>query len=343
MLYVMDISEHCGHSIEEQVCLFNNIKPLFVNKPLVVALNKIDIVGPGDLGVSAKAQLDRLKEGGVPLVPMSTVTEEGVNEVKTQCCELLLAQRVEVKLKGKKMPDVLNRLHVAVPIPRDGMERQPFIPSSVKARKSTAAGGGEAAYKKKLEREIELEQGDDYFLDLRKNYLLEDDGHKYDVVPEIIEGKNVADFIDPDILKRLEELEKEEELLEAAGVYDSEPEDEEVLETREKAEKIRRARSLMRKKSIAKRSMNYPVMPRHAAARSRSRARQAEEKMETAECNGDGADPMDDEGEALLLACLLACFLSFLLLAFCLECQNNNAFPVRKYYNFVSNVLAKLH
>ena len=107
-------------------------------------------------------------------------------------------------------------------------------------------------------------------------------------------------------MKRLEELEKEEELLEAAGVYDSEPEDEEVLETREKAEKIRRARSLMRKKSIAKRSMNYPVMPRHAAARSRSRARQAEEKMETAECNGDGADPMDDEGEALLLACLLS-------------------------------------
>ena len=35
-------------------------------------------------------------------------------------------------------------------------------------------------------------------------------------------GKNVTDFIDPDIAEKLEALEREEEKLEAEGFYDSE-------------------------------------------------------------------------------------------------------------------------
>lgn len=41
-------------------------------------------------------------------------------------------------------------------------------------------------------------------------------------MPEILDGKNVADFIDPDIEEKLEALEREEERLEAEGFYDSE-------------------------------------------------------------------------------------------------------------------------
>ena len=37
-----------------------------------------------------------------------------------------------------------------------------------------------------------------------------------------MDGKNVADFIDPDIQEKLEALEREEEQLEADGFYDSE-------------------------------------------------------------------------------------------------------------------------
>ena len=32
VVYVMDLSEQCGESIESQINLFNNIKPLFANK-----------------------------------------------------------------------------------------------------------------------------------------------------------------------------------------------------------------------------------------------------------------------------------------------------------------------
>jgi nucleolar GTP-binding protein len=59
---------------------------------------------------------------------------------------------------------------------------------------------GKSRPKKKLEREIELEMGDDYILDLQKNYDLPDK-IKYDPIPEIWEGHNIADFVDPDIEK----------------------------------------------------------------------------------------------------------------------------------------------
>ena len=44
---------------------------------------------------------------------------------------------------------------------------------------------------------------------------------KYDVIPEIIDGKNIADYIDQDIFEKLEQLEREEEFRENVGVYDS--------------------------------------------------------------------------------------------------------------------------
>ena len=41
-----------------------------------------------------------------------------------QACDRLLSQRVEVKLKGKKVNEVINRLHLAVPAKRDDKVRR---------------------------------------------------------------------------------------------------------------------------------------------------------------------------------------------------------------------------
>ncbi len=46
-----------------------------------------------------------------------------------------------------------------------------------------------------------------------------------DTIPEIVNGKNIADFVDPDIAEKLEALEREEEKLEAEGYYESDPDE----------------------------------------------------------------------------------------------------------------------
>lgn len=58
----------------------------------------------------------------------------------------------------------------------------------------------EAKPRKVLERDLELQMGDEYVIDLRKTWDLKNDEEKYDSIPEIWNGHNVADFIDPDIM-----------------------------------------------------------------------------------------------------------------------------------------------
>ncbi|KAH8023660.1 hypothetical protein HPB51_015156 [Rhipicephalus microplus] len=136
VLYLMDLSEQCGHTIEEQLCFYKtcfhiclqmkllfNIKPLFANKPFLVVVNKVDIVRPADLAPEAKALFSKLAEESIPVLEMSTVTEEGVAEVRNEACDRLLAHRLEVKMQGRKIEGILNRLHVAIPTPRDSKVR----------------------------------------------------------------------------------------------------------------------------------------------------------------------------------------------------------------------------
>ncbi|ELR22900.1 nucleolar gtpbinding protein 1, putative [Acanthamoeba castellanii str. Neff] len=150
IIFVIDISEQCSYSIEDQVKLFNSIKPLFTNKPLVVALNKIDVITLDNLREDAKALLRDLEtQNNVYLIPMSTLTEEGVMKVKE-----------------------FNRWLMA-----EDPDWDPTV----------------------------------FGPDLRNQFMLANDEWKFDNIPEIMNGMNVFDYIDPDILVKLRQLEKEEE------------------------------------------------------------------------------------------------------------------------------------
>merc|ERR1711936_692727 len=126
--------------------------------------------------------------------------------------------------------------------------------------------------KKKTERQIELEMGDDYIVDLQKNYDLPED-QKYDVIPETWQGHNIADFIDPDIMEKLEALEKEEEARERAGFYDSEEseEDESYEEIKELAGKIRHKKALMKADQFLDQTRK-PSLGRVSVAKKRERS-----------------------------------------------------------------------
>ena len=41
VLYVLDVSEQCGYTIQQQATLFHSISPLFASKPLLVVANKV--------------------------------------------------------------------------------------------------------------------------------------------------------------------------------------------------------------------------------------------------------------------------------------------------------------
>ncbi|CAH2083899.1 unnamed protein product [Euphydryas editha] len=300
VLYIMDPSEQCGHSLEEQISLFESIKPLFSNKPLIVVLNKTDVIEPEDLPPNKRALIEELEANcakgnlvnadsnselrAVPVMRMSTVTERGVQELKIEACERLLGHRVAEKMRTKKVDGILNRLHVAIPSPRDNKERPPVLPPKVLERMQKAQRAQKLAEevqpevretrKRKLEREIELEQGDDYVLDLKKNYADIDENERYDPIPEFWEGHNIADYIDPEIFDKLAELEKEEELRIEGGLY-AVPKielDETMKEIRELARQIRNKKAILKDESRLVKQSTKPVMPRTSRAREKGRS-----------------------------------------------------------------------
>lgn len=305
VLYVVDISEQCGFTLEQQATLFHSISPLFSNKPVLIVMNKIDAKSIEDLTEEQKDILNKMGHEAARvsagasavaaitsnldevLVPMSTLTEVGINHVKTLACDRLLASRVEVKLKSKRVTDVAERLHVAMPKQRDRMARPPVIPPGVEAARARREG----SEKKKTERDLQEENGGAgvYSQDLRKRWDLEDDAWKYDIMPEIMDGHNIADFIDPDIDAKLEALEREEEEAAAraaeqgVGMEDElTPEEIETLG----AIRHRKAKLVADHRRKRKTGTNAAQMPRTAdAERSRTSTRMDKE------LSGMGLDP----------------------------------------------------
>jgi len=190
------------------------------------------------------------------LLKTSARDATGIAVVKRTACELLLTQRVEAKVKSRKAQAVLNRLHLAQPVGGDELNpsRPPTIPPSVVAKRAAAAAAAAAelpdddapyvrrlaagpgarvdtrgdkdedeamdgSTRRRLERDLEADNGGAgvYSMDYRKLYELKRPAWAYDVIPEIINGKNVADFVDADIEAKLAALEAEEDARTAVG------------------------------------------------------------------------------------------------------------------------------
>ncbi|KAG2312368.1 hypothetical protein Bca52824_023925 [Brassica carinata] len=81
-----------------------------------------------------------------------------------------------------------------------------------------------------------------YSASLRKHYILEHEEWKEDIFPEILDGHNGADFLDPDILLRLEDLEREEAIRQADGEEEDFEMDGEEL-TKEQKEQLAKIRN----------------------------------------------------------------------------------------------------
>ncbi|KAL6567785.1 hypothetical protein OROGR_001453 [Orobanche gracilis] len=283
VLFFLDISGSCGYSIAQQAALFHSIKLLFMDKPLIIVCNKTDLQSLEGLSkddmqlvmeMKAEAMKTLIGQGGEPmdgngvLLTMSTLTEYGVSDVKKAACERLLDQRVEAKMRSRKMNGCLNRFHVAIPKLRDNKERPACIPQSVLEARANKANENAAKEKRKLERDLENENGGAgvHSASLKKNYILAHDEWKEDHMPEILDGHNVYDFIDPDILTRLEELEREEAVLQGLEADDDFEMDGAELNPEEQAvlADIRKKKSLVIREHRIRKSTaeSRPIVPR---------------------------------------------------------------------------------
>lgn len=312
VLYFMDISEECGYTIEQQCNLFRSIQPLFANKQLVVAINKIDVQPWETLESEKKAMIEKLVEesgSNTSMMMMSNISEEGVSQVKNHACDKLLAARVDSRVSGNKVDSVMNRLQVVYPTARDGVTREAFIPESVQkerdantVKKTTKSrvgyaptkddsdnegddtpvesedemmdnGDASTANKKKTARELMWENGGPgvWAPDYREQYDLADPEWRFDAIPQILDGKNIADYVDPDIDAKLQLLEEEEERLEAE--YDAANlngmDDEESLDEMEKAQvgEIRDRVKIRRTYKERSGGRNRPALPREIRGR----------------------------------------------------------------------------
>ena len=95
ILFLLDISETCGYTIQQQIDLFNSIKPLFQAKPLVIVLTKIDLTKFAELEESTRTAINELaKSANAYLIQMSNISGDGIGDVKSKACDILLDHRL---------------------------------------------------------------------------------------------------------------------------------------------------------------------------------------------------------------------------------------------------------
>lgn len=283
VLYILDVSEQCGYTIQQQATLFHSISPLFASKPLLVVANKVDATSWDSLSAEDRATIEdmgvqaaKLSSGGLAgaddvtaqVMKMSALSEEGVMSVRSTACDRLLASRVDLKLKGKRVSDVTNRMHVALPKPRDNVSRPPVIPSSVI---TSQVGQRTSAKGRKLQRAIQEEKGGAgvYSMDDRELWTAVADDERRDVQPEMWSGHNIADFVDTDIEARLAALEQEEDAAEAAWAAQGlDGPDEDALEPEERATltaiRLQKKKVLIAHRSKKSAGNNQALLPRRA-------------------------------------------------------------------------------
>jgi len=181
--------------------------------------------------------------------------------VRQAACEALLEHRSQIKLKGKHMQDIANRVHLALPVKRDDKERPPVVVDSTDIEAREVAHQRQQEWER--ERELFLNFDPEYKgIDWRKRYDLENPAWRFDAIPDIMDGKHVLDFWAPDIEDRLAQLEREEQ----ARVRREELEKEDDVpgltpEQMAKVKKIREKRMLMIQANRLKRGTSDIKMP----------------------------------------------------------------------------------
>lgn len=168
VLFFMDLSETCGFSIENQISLYEGLTPL-LNSQVLILLSKSDLQSLKDCQ-NDKILLNFLENK--KYVEISSLNDFNVMEARNTICEMLLSERVVEK--QDKLNGFVHRI-------------KPIIPEIINQKTAS----------------VHLGVNPILTMPERESYFCQD---KYDIIPEIYNGKNIADFVDENILEKFNEV-----------------------------------------------------------------------------------------------------------------------------------------
>ena len=234
IMFMVDISETCGHSLEDQFNLFESLKPLFAKRPVMIVFNKVDLLDNENPDEEAMRQVQAFieKNSKIPNLRMSALDDDMVRSVRETICKSLLDHRQTNNTSVgvlKTDEDYYKGVRVVEPTKARGKVRPvPFIPQSVLQERE--AGVKE---KRTTMKEIQDENGGAgvFGLPMEEHHMLENSEWKYDIAPEMMNGMNVWDYVDPEIEKKLQELQQEEDQMEEPGMEEEEDPDHAMFAT----------------------------------------------------------------------------------------------------------------
>jgi nucleolar GTP-binding protein len=209
-----------------------------------------------DIDSEQKKKIENLaSETNAYLIQMSNQSGDGISDVRAKACDILLDHRLTQKARDpKKAEAIINKLHVAEPKKRDNVVRDVTIPETVILGVKKVGP---------TIRQIQEEFGGagKFYIPEEEHYILENEDWRYDKWPEFYLGKNVCDYYDPDIVKKLDALEREEERLveidmKRAEMQASDSEDEEfgvtVDDLRASVKKVKGKITIIKHRSMMK-------------------------------------------------------------------------------------------
>lgn len=119
VLFIVDFSEQCGYSIQQQLDLYSSIKALFVKKPVFIVNNKTDVMTRDQLPSETKAYIDEFltleAQSNVKFREMSTVSTDNLVQVRNEACELMLSRPIGGAFTSQTATSTSNQLHIAQP------------------------------------------------------------------------------------------------------------------------------------------------------------------------------------------------------------------------------------
>ncbi|KAF7702677.1 Nucleolar GTP-binding protein 1 [Cucumispora dikerogammari] len=248
VIFLLDPSGTCGYSVESQINLCNSILPL-LNSKILIVLSKSDIE------FKMCEDLKRFLSDKEYLF-LSSNNNFNVQEVKNKACEMLL--EFNLIEKADKIESIAHKINIVKPETEydkgtNNLREEPI----------------------KTERQKELENLD-YSFD-EKKFSTVNEEWKYDIVPEIYAGRNIADYVDNNILEEaLKLLEEEKDVMEVNYnlLTEQEKEDLEKLFI-----EIKRMRSL----ADRKRRKTMPEKWKHSELKKNIKAYEEENKLDVME------------------------------------------------------------